>query len=480
VRPLRFIKGKKNAMSEKYLEDWDSYIEDLKALTRIPSVSFSGFPRVEVERSADAVAQLMEKRGLENVEVIRPNKEVHPYVYGDWLHAPGKPTLLLYAHHDVQPPGREEIWNTKPFDPVEKEGPGGRRLYARGSADDKAGIIVHLAAIGDLLRKNKALPLNVKVIIEGEEEIGSGNLFHFLEQNKEKLQSDILVLTDTDNYDCGLPGLTTSLRGMVVVNIELRSIKNTLHSGMWGGPVPDPVMALSKVLAGLVGDDGQISVPSIRGLVKELTIDERKTYDALPYKEEEFRKQCGLVDSAMLLPPFEKGGPTPPVQTWRYPSLTINAIQASERNRAGNIICDTAWARVSIRVPPKMDAKKTENFLIQHLRETVPWGLEVKTDSEVSVDGWMTDAKGPAFEAAERAMKKGFGCDVLKTGCGGTIPFVEPFAKALGGAPALLIGVEDPYTNAHGENESLLLSDLYKVALSEIYLFQDLAENYWN
>jgi acetylornithine deacetylase/succinyl-diaminopimelate desuccinylase-like protein len=454
-------------------ENFKTYLEDLKSLVRIPSVSFSGFPESELQRSADAVATLLKKRGLENVQILKL-AGAHPYVYGERLRAPGKPTLLLYAHHDVQPPGREELWQTPPFEPTEKVGPGGARLYGRGTADDKAGIVVHTSAIASYLNTLGELPVNVKVVIEGEEEIGSSHLPEFLKKYRDLLDADILVLTDTGNFDCGIPALTVALRGMVGLEVEVRALSKTVHSGMWGGPLPDPAMALSKMLATLVDDKGQIAIPGVLEQVRPISREEKEEFKKIPYNEEDFRKQSGMLPSAQFL----CQDPSPVVQVWRLPSLTINAVQASSRAQPGNIICDIAWSKVTIRLVADMDPERVLQQLKNHLQSKVPWGLEVHFKTEACNGPWATDPKGPAFEAAERALEKGYGHAPYKIGTGGSIPFVKPFADALGGAPALLIGVEDPYTNAHGENESMLIQDLQSACLSQVYLFAELAERW--
>jgi acetylornithine deacetylase/succinyl-diaminopimelate desuccinylase-like protein len=459
------------ALTDYLKQTFPEYLEDLKTLVRIPSVSFPGFPESEVKRSADAVAGLLKKRGLENVEILTlPG--AHPYVYGERLRAPGKPTLLLYAHHDVQPPGREELWKTSPFEPTLKPGPGGDRLYARGAADDKAGIIIHTSAIDSYLKTVGELPLNVKVVIEGEEEIGSTHLSQFLETYRKKLDADVLVLTDTSNFDCGVPALTVALRGLVGLEVEVRALSKTVHSGMWGGPLPDPAAALSKMLAQLTDEKGQIAVPGVLADVRKVSERERAEFKKIPYSETEFRKQCGIVEGAVLL---ENDQLPPSVQIWRMPSLSINAIQASSRKQAGNVINDAAWAKLTIRLVADMNPEKVAQQLEDFLRSLVPWGLEVTFKLEAANGAWATSATGWAFDAAETALAQGYGKAALKIGCGGSIPFVKPFADALGGAPALLVGIEDPYTDAHGENESLLVSDLEKASLSQIYLFHELA-----
>jgi len=443
------------------------FLEKLKTLVRIPSVSFAGFSEAEVRRSAVAVSELLRTEGLENVEVLTI-EGAHPYVYGDWLHAPGKPTLLLYAHHDVQPPGREELWNSAPFEPTEKDG----RLFGRGSADDKAGIIVHTSAIASYLRTEGKLPVNIKVLIEGEEEIGSGHLDTFLKQYRSKMSADVIVLTDTANFDTGIPTITTSLRGIAVTEVEVRSLKQPVHSGMWGGPAPDPVMALSKMISSLVDDDGRIAIPGIYDKIRRLSKKETESMLSLGYTEADYRKQAGILPSVQLI----AGDASPLEKLFRLPSLSVNAIQASSRKNASNIINESAWARISIRIVPDMDPHQTLKSLQTFLKSVAPWGVEVHFSGEQTGDWWVTDPSGPAFEKAEEALSRAFGKKCVFLGQGGSIPFVAPFAQVLGGVPALLIGVEDPYTNAHSENESVHLEDLRKSIVGAVYLYEAFAK----
>ena len=442
------------------------YLNDLKELVRVPSVSFDGFDPNQVRRSGEAVAQLCRQRGLENVELLElPG--AHPYVYADHLHAPGKPTLLLYAHHDVQPAGDETKWKTPPFEPTEVNG----RLFGRGSADDKAGVVVHTSAINAWLKATGSLPINVKLVIEGEEEIGSGHLAAFLQKHRQKLQADAIVLTDTGNFDVGIPAITTALRGLVAVDVEVRALRGSVHSGMWGGPIPDPVQGLAKMIASLTDEQGEITIPGIQAQVRRLNADEEAAFKGLPYDHAQFRDQAGLVESATLI----GGSGTVYEKMWRKPSLSVNAIQASSKKDARNIICDSAWAKIGIRIVPDLEPRETQRLLEAALRKAAPWGLEVTITGEGGGNWWITDPKHPMFQAAFRALEAGYGRKAEIIGAGGSIPFVEPFARELGGVPALLIGVEDPYTNAHSENESLSLSDFDKAIKSAIRLYEELA-----
>jgi acetylornithine deacetylase/succinyl-diaminopimelate desuccinylase-like protein len=441
------------------------YLEELKKLVRIPSVSFAGFDKEQVRKSGEATCDLMRRKGLQNVQLLEmPN--AHPYAYGEWTQAQGRPTLLLYAHHDVQPAGEKEKWKIPdPFEPIEKE----RRLWGRGAADDKAGILVHIAAIDSWLKSHGSLPVNVKMIVEGEEEAGSGSLPAFLKKYRKLLQADAIVLTDTGNFDTGLPSITTALRGLVTVQIEVNALKQPVHSGMWGGPVPDPTMALCRILARLSNDDGSINLPGIYDKVRPLTADEKKSIEALPTNDDLFRKQAGMLPGTKLL-----GGRAPWEMNWRQPSLAINAFQASNHRDARNIICEGAWARLGIRTVPDMEVEEVQRKLIDALKKDPPWGVQVEVTPESTGGWWYTSTDAPAFKAARKALREGYGKEPVSIGCGGSIPFVDPFSRELGGAPALLIGVEDPYTNAHSENESLDLGDFVKAARSAIRFYAEL------
>ncbi len=444
-----------------------TYLNDLKDLVRIPSISFPGFDPAPLTHCAEAVASLLMKSGLADVRILDPGAGF-PAVFGQWIGDPGKPTILLYAHYDVQPIGREELWTTPPFEPSERDG----RLYGRGASDDKAGVVMHAAAIASCLATNNSLPINVKVLIEGEEEIGSTNLNKLLEQHRELLSADVVLIADSENFDSGIPSLTASLRGIVTVNVEVRSLAASVHSGTWGGPLPDPVLALSKMLASLVDDRGRPAVSGILDKVRARSIREQADLNNLPFTESTFRKQSKLLEGVRII-----GGEGPVYEKmWHQPSISVNAFEASSRKQAANIINDAAWARIGIRIVPDMDPEETLGQLKEHLLKQAPWGVQVKIEPETPSPWWRTDTSGPAFIAARKALETGYGEKPAVVGAGGSIPFVRTITDALGGAPALLFGVGDPYTAAHSENESLLISDWEKGCRSLILLLSELAE----
>lgn len=449
--------------------DQERTLAELVELARIPGVSAAGFDPAEVERSAEAVADLLRGAGLDAVEVLRVG-DAHPYVLAEWTGAgPDAPTALLYSHHDVQPPGRADRWGTPAFEPTLRDD---GRLYGRGVVDDKAGVLAHVAALRAWLGDGGGPPLNVRVIVEGEEEIGSGHLAEFLRRHRERLDCDVLVLSDTANLATGLPSLTRSLRGLVAVDVHVRALDHPLHSGMWGGPVPDAATALGVLLGRLVDARGEIAVPGLRDDVPTLESAERERLAALPFDAAEFRGDAGMLAAEFA----GESAHSVYERLWTRPSLAITALEGMALAEAGNQLIAEASARVGVRVAPGQDAVRVRDRLDAFLRADPPWGVQVRTECEVAVPGWSTRTDGPAFDAARRALAAGFGREPVEIGCGGSIPFVGPFAEVLGGIPALLLGLEDPPCNAHGENESLDLDDFRKSVRACTHLLAELAD----
>lgn len=446
---------------------FETALGELVELARIPGVSAAGFDPGPLERSAEKVAELLRGAGLEGVAVLRQGGS-HPYVVGEWLNAAGAPTALVYAHHDVQPPGRPDHWTTPAFEPtLRADG----RLYGRGVVDDKAGILLHLAAVRAWLEAKGGLPINVKLVVDGEEEIGSLHLAEFLRTHRERLDADVLVLSDTQNLASGLPSLTTSLRGLVAVDVTVRALDHPLHSGMWGGAVPDAATALVSLLARLVDGAGEVAVPGLLDDVPELDADERARIAALPYDEERFRADAGMVPGASFA---GSAGRSVYERLWYRPSIAFTALEGAPLASAANQLIDEARARVGVRLAPGQDPGRVRDLLVEFLRRDPPLGVAVETQVTTAVPGWRTEPVGPAFDAARRALAAGFGREAVAIGCGGSIPFVGPFSEVLGGIPELLLGLEDPPCNAHGENESLDLDDFRKASRAAAHLLAEL------
>jgi cysteinylglycine-S-conjugate dipeptidase len=452
----------------KYAEQhFDDFMQTLVTLSRIPSISADAARVADVRRSAEAMADALRDAGVEKVQVLEI-PDVHPYVYGEWMHKPGAPTILLYGHHDVQPPGRPEKWLSPAFEPTERGG----RLYGRGTADDKGGCMTHVAAVTAYLKGAGGLPCNVKFVIEGEEEIGSENLGKFLEKYKHMLAADFIVLSDTANFDTGVPALTYQLRGIVQVDLEVKVLDHPVHSGMWGGPVPDPVQILAELIADLRNKDGSLNIPGLYKDVAKTGKKQGKRIRSLPFDEKKFKKEAGLVKGGKL---WGEKGYSVYEQIWTRPSLTVIATESHEFAGSSNQIVDSARARLSLRTVPDMDGRKAGEQLVKKLTKKPPFGVEVTAKVNGSTPWWTTDPDGPAFEAARRALKAGFKKEAAMIGAGGSIGFVQPFSDLLGGAPCLLTGVEDPPCNAHSENESLHLADFKKCIASTVYLYDELS-----
>jgi acetylornithine deacetylase/succinyl-diaminopimelate desuccinylase-like protein len=454
--------------------DWltrnhERIVHGLADLVAIPSISTDGEHHAEIDRTATLTATQMRDAGLHNVDVFRVGHSL-PYAYGEWLEAPGKPTVFLYAHHDVQPTNYAEQWQSDPWKLTRRNG----RLFGRGSADDKGAISALLGAIAAYRKTSNQLPVNIKMLVEGEEEVGSKNLLKFFEVHRDRIKSDVIVVCDTENIEVGIPSITYSLRGIVAVQVDVTSARIPVHSGMGGGGLPDAAIALNTILGRLYWGNAPLPVDGLYDQVRKLTDVERQAFRKLPFDGAKLRNDIGMVPTARFA---TEQGLSEYEQTWRRPSLTVIAQEASSIKGASNQVLPKATALLSCRIVPDQEPETVLAQLTAFLTKDPPWGVEVKvTPHGPPVKWWMTDPNGPAFEAALGAMRTGFDHDPVAIGCGGSIGFVGPLSDLFGGAPALLMGIEDPASNAHAPNESLHEGDFKKLMTSLVRLFDNLGK----
>ncbi|WP_226344903.1 dipeptidase [Agilicoccus flavus] len=428
-----------------------SVLADLVSLARIPSVSLPAFDPGHVRASADRTAELLAAAGA-RVEVVTAGG--HPAVIGRVEGPPGAPTVLLYAHHDVQPPGDDADWDTPVWEPTRV----GDRLYGRGTADDKAGILAHVAA---LRAHGGRPPVNVVVFVEGEEEAGSASLPALLAEHRDALACDALVIADSANWAIGTPALTTTLRGNVRAVVTVRALSHGVHSGMFGGVVPDAVTAMCRLLATLHDDAGSVAVAGLESS-DETTVD---------HDEAQLRADAGALPGVDLI---GRGSTTS--RLWTQPALTVIGIDAPSVDEAANLLSPACRAKLSMRIAPGQDPDEAMRLLAAHLSAHAPWGVHVEVEPEDSGAGFVTATDGPYVEAARAAFAQAWGTDPVDVGIGGSIPFISEFAEAFPGAAILVTGVEDPDTRAHGANESLHVPEFEKVCLAEALLLQRLGE----
>ena len=426
---------------------------DLEALVRIPSVSADPARAEEVRRSADVTAELFRAEGFDDVRILTAEGGA-PAVVARRPAPAGAPTVLLYAHHDVQPVGDPADWDSDPFEPTER----GDRLYGRGAADDKAGIAAHLAAV----RAHGAdLPVGVTVLIEGEEEVGSPTLEAFLAEHRALLAADVIVIADSGNWDIGEPALTTSLRGLVDCFVEVRTLDHGVHSGMWGGVVPDAVTAMVRLLATLHDDRGDVAV---EGLVSGPAAD-------VEYPLDRVRAESGIADGVELI-----GSGSVVERLWTRPSITTIGFDATRTADASNTLIPAVKAKLSVRLAPGDSAREAMDRVREHLEKHVPWGARLTFTPGEYGEPIRIDATGPAYDAARAAFREAWdGVEPVDMGVGGSIPFIAAFKEAFPDASVLVTGVEDPDTRAHGANEGLHLAEFERVCLAEALLLHHLA-----
>jgi cysteinylglycine-S-conjugate dipeptidase len=425
---------------------------DLERLVRIPGVAFAGFDHAHVERSAGAVAELLRGCGLDT-RIVRHGGQ--PAVIGRRAAPAGAPTVLLYAHHDVQPAGDPALWSSDPFEPVERDG----RLYGRGAADDKAGVLAHVAALrafGD------RLPVGVVVFVEGEEEYGSDSLPDIIAAHLDELRSDVIVIADSGNWDIGQPALTTSLRGLVNLFAEVRVLRSAVHSGMFGGPVPDALITLSRLLASLHDDQGEAAVDGLVG----------REGSSVDYPQDRFRAEAGMLGGVQLI---GRGSITD--RCWTKPSISVLGIDAPRTFEAANALQPTAKAKISVRVAPGDDPRSVFAAVRAHLEKFVPWGAHLEVTLESDGAPCVIDATGPVYDACRAAFAAAWdGVAPVDMGVGGSIPFIATFQELFPQAAILVTGVEDPHSGAHGPDESLHLGEFERVCLAEALLLNNVAE----
>lgn len=432
-----------NDLENRVREVLPSVRADLEDLVRIQSVWADPGRRDEVHRSARAVADLFTGVGFDDVQIVSEGGA--PAVIARRPGPPGTPTVLLYAHHDVQPEGDPAQWISPPFEPTERDG----RLYGRGSADDKAGIAVHLAALRAF---DGQPPVGVTVFVEGEEESGSPSLGRLLAAHRDALAADVIVIADSDNWSTEIPALTVSLRGLADCVVEVSTLEHGLHSGLWGGVVPDAISALVRLLATLHDDDGNVAVA---GLHEGTAADVDRGPDWV-------RAESGLLPQVS-----EIGSGSVVQRLWAKPAITVIGIDTTPIAKSSNTLVPSARAKISLRVAPGGDAATHLDALRRHLETHVPWGAKVTVTPGDVGQPYAIDASGPVYDAARGAFAQAWGSAPVDMGMGGSIPFIAEFAAAYPAATILVTGVEDPGTQAHSINESLDLSVLEKAAIAE-------------
>ncbi len=429
--------------------------QDLEDLVRIESVSADPARMAEVQRSAEAVVELFLAEGFDDARIVSARADGGaPAVLARKPAPEGRPTVLLYAHHDVQPENDHAEWDSAPFEPTERDG----RLYGRGAADDKAGIMAHLAAVRAL---GDDLGVGVTMFIEGEEEVGSETLPDLLAEHGDYLAADVIVIADSGNWDIGVPALTTSLRGLVRADITVRTLTHAVHSGMWGGLVPDALITLSRLIASLHDDEGNVAVA---GLHSAPAAD-------VDYPEERLLAESGIAPGVEFI-----GSGSAVERLWTKPSLSITGLDAPKVEGASNTLVASARAKISMRIAPGDTGENATARLREHLEAHVPWGAELVFEVVDVGEPTSITATGPAYDAARNAFKQAWdGVEPIDMGVGGSIPFIAAFAESFPDASVLVTGVEDPDTRAHGANEGLHLAEFERVCLAETLLLASLA-----
>ncbi|WP_127820020.1 dipeptidase [Microbacterium sp. CPCC 204701] len=454
--------SRQDAVREAAASGIPSALADLGALVRIPSIAFPGFDSSQVWRCAEAVAELVRGIGLfETVEVRTAavpgtTEQGNPAVLATRAARNGRPTILLYAHHDVQPAGDEALWESAPFEPTVRGG----RLYGRGAADDKAGIMAHIAALRALKDAvGEDFDLGVALFFEGEEEAGSRSFARFLSDNADALRADVIVVADSGNWDEKTPALTVSLRGNTRFTMRVKTLEHASHSGMFGGAVPDAMMATVKLLSTLWDDEGAVAV---EGLTE-------RDADTPPYSEETLRDEAGLPEGVS---PIGRGSILGRI--WNKPSITVTGIDAPSVVNASNTLSPEVSVVISARIAPGQTARDACAAIEAHLHAHAPFGAQLEFSDHDFGDAFLVDTSGWAIAAAREALHEGYGVESVDIGVGGSIPFIADLVREFPGAQILVTGVEDPHAKAHSPNESLHLETFRNAVVSEALLLAKL------
>jgi acetylornithine deacetylase/succinyl-diaminopimelate desuccinylase-like protein len=441
----------------------DRYVEELKEYLAIPSISALPQHAADVRRAAEWTADSLRTAGLENVRLIETPG--NPVVYGDWLHAPGKPTVLFYGHYDVQPVDPVELWTDPPFQATVRDG----EIYARGAADDKGQVFMHIKAVEAHLKNGGTLPVNMKFFIEGEEEVGSVHLDDFVRDHKQELGADVVVISDSPMFDRGIPSICYGLRGLAYFQIDLRGSKSDLHSGSFGGAVANPAFVLAQILAQMKDRGGRIKIPGFYDSVRELSEAERAEWKKLPFNETKYRKELGAPKL------FGETGFSTLERTWARPTFEVNGLLSGFTGEgAKTVLPAIAMAKVSMRLVPDQDPQKIGDLFEAYVRKISPKTVELKVTRMHGGKPWMTEFDNKYVRAAGKAIEQGFGKSPVFNREGGSIPVVSTFQQELG-VPSVLFGVGLPDENAHAPDEKLDLSNFHNGIIASAYLYREIA-----
>jgi len=441
----------------------DRYLDELKALLAIPSISALPEHAADVKRCAEWCADEMRRIGLQNVRLI--DTPGNPVVYGDWLGAPGAPTILFYGHYDVQPVDPIDLWESPPFDATIRDG----EIFARGSADDKGQVFMHFKAVEAHMKQAGRLPVNIKFILEGEEEVGSAHLDDFIRAHKSELGADVVVISDSPMFARGVPSMCYGLRGLVYFQIDLRGSSTDLHSGSFGGAVANPAMVLAQMLAQMKDRGGRIKIPHFYDDVVPLQDEERKAWASLPFNERKYRKDFGIPKV------FGESGYTTLERTWARPTFEINGLLSGFTGEgAKTVLPAIAMAKVSMRLVPNQDPDKIAKLFEEYVHDIAPKSVEVKVTRMHGGKPWMASYDNPFIQAAGRAIEKGFGQKPVFTREGGSIPVVSTFQEELG-LPSVLFGVGLPDENAHAPNEKLDIGNFHNGIIASAMLYDEIS-----